>query len=270
MSVLFLDVDGFKEVNDSLGHDVGDELLRQLSGRLANRTRVEDTVGRLGGDEFVVLCPDCDTDGAEALAAALPGQLRGAVRAGRTAGSGCRPASASPPPGRATARRPAPPTWSATPTWRCTRPRPPAATASGSSPPTCAPPPSAGRCWPASCARPSTAGQLVLHYQPMLRPAHRRGHRRRGAGALAAPRARPAAAGGVRAAGRAARAHRPADPLGARRRRRRRPRSGGGRACTWSPASTSAPRTWPPARWWTTSPPRWQTPAWPPSGSWSS
>jgi diguanylate cyclase (GGDEF)-like protein len=73
VSVLFLDVDGFKEVNDSLGHDVGDELLRQLSGRLANRTRVEDTVGRLGGDEFVVLCPDCDTDGAEALAQRFQG-----------------------------------------------------------------------------------------------------------------------------------------------------------------------------------------------------
>ena len=68
VTVLFLDVDGFKEVNDSLGHEVGDDLLRQLSERLAGRTRAGDTVGRLGGDEFVVLCPDCDADGAEALA----------------------------------------------------------------------------------------------------------------------------------------------------------------------------------------------------------
>jgi len=68
VTVLFLDVDGFKEVNDSLGHEVGDDLLRQLSARLADRTRAGDTVGRLGGDEFVVLCPDCDADGAEALA----------------------------------------------------------------------------------------------------------------------------------------------------------------------------------------------------------
>jgi diguanylate cyclase (GGDEF)-like protein len=70
VTVLFLDVDGFKEVNDSLGHEVGDDLLRQLSERLAGRTRTRtgDTVGRLGGDEFVVLCPDCDADGAEALA----------------------------------------------------------------------------------------------------------------------------------------------------------------------------------------------------------
>ena len=55
IGVMFLDLDDFKKVNDSLGHDVGDKLLIESAKRLQNVLRKEDTVGRLGGDEFIIL-----------------------------------------------------------------------------------------------------------------------------------------------------------------------------------------------------------------------
>ena len=68
LALMFLDLDNFKNVNDSLGHGIGDELLKQFSERLKNAVRDQDTISRLGGDEFVLILPGTDTDGAAYLA----------------------------------------------------------------------------------------------------------------------------------------------------------------------------------------------------------
>ncbi|MEK6664488.1 MAG: EAL domain-containing protein [Pseudomonadota bacterium] len=66
--VALMDLDRFKEVNDTLGHDVGDEVLREVGRRLQETVRAEDTVARLGGDEYVVLIHNLDPEGAPAIA----------------------------------------------------------------------------------------------------------------------------------------------------------------------------------------------------------
>ena len=64
LSVLFIDIDGFKEVNDACGHAVGDLLLQQIAKRLGDCVRKSDTVGRLGGDEFLIILNKVNNDDA--------------------------------------------------------------------------------------------------------------------------------------------------------------------------------------------------------------
>lgn len=80
LTVAMVDLDGFKRVNDEVGHEAGDEVLRAVAKALLTATRKADVVARYGGDEFVVLLPNTDPEGARAVGARILDHARDAAK----------------------------------------------------------------------------------------------------------------------------------------------------------------------------------------------
>lgn len=79
LSVIYLDCDGFKSINDRLGHRTGDELLKTVGQTLKATLRATDIIARLGGDEFAAMLPDTGEDGAREVASRIQSVLAGAM-----------------------------------------------------------------------------------------------------------------------------------------------------------------------------------------------
>jgi diguanylate cyclase (GGDEF)-like protein len=84
IAAVFIDLDGFKPINDTLGHSMGDNLLQRVAERLVRCVRASDTVCRLGGDEFLVLLEEVDGEGALATAVKIRAQLSVPYRIGNS------------------------------------------------------------------------------------------------------------------------------------------------------------------------------------------
>jgi diguanylate cyclase (GGDEF)-like protein len=82
IAVMFLDIDHFKDVNDTMGHSVGDELLVNVTRRLQAQLRPDDTLSRQGGDEFVVVMPNCGAEGATTIARRILDGLQAPIQLG--------------------------------------------------------------------------------------------------------------------------------------------------------------------------------------------
>lgn len=77
LALMFLDLDGFKSINDTLGHSGGDAVLVEVAGRLIGAVRENDAIGRFGGDEFIIVCTDTDA----AAAAEIADRIRAVIAA---------------------------------------------------------------------------------------------------------------------------------------------------------------------------------------------
>lgn len=80
-TLAYFDLDNFKQVNDNMGHDVGDELLKLVGATLKRHTRSSDALGRHGGDEFTVLLPEVPPEAAKEALEKLHGELLSAMKA---------------------------------------------------------------------------------------------------------------------------------------------------------------------------------------------